>query len=174
MIPGTGRDTGTGETTGTGQGASTLTVHRIAVIGAGMIAPWHVKAIAGLPNAELVGICDHGTGEGEAIGIRCGCPPGVCELKRFISREDVHVVAVTTPSGSHGEIAELAARHRKHCIVEKPIEVTLERIDRMVEAHERAGTLLGGVFNLRFTPATRAGRPGRKSVCQSGHWSPRP
>ena len=120
-----------------------------------MIAAWHVKAIAGLPNAELAGVCDHGTGKGAAIGIRCGCPPGVCELERFISREDVHVVAVTTPSGAHGEIAELAAHHRKHCIVEKPIEVTLERIDRMVEAHERAGTLLGGVFNLRFTPAAR-------------------
>jgi predicted dehydrogenase len=133
-----------------------LKSHRIAVIGAGMIAAWHVKAIAGLPNAELAGVCDHGSGKGEAIGPRCGCEAGVCELERFIAREDVDVVAVATPSGVHGEAAELAARHGKHCIVEKPIEIGLERIDRMVEAHRRAGTLLGGIFNLRFTPAARA------------------
>lgn len=143
-----------------------MTVHRIAVIGAGMIAAWHAKAIAGLPNAELAGVCDHGSGKGEAIGPRCGCAAGACELERFIAREDVHVVAVATPSGVHGEAVELAARHGKHCIVEKPIEIALERIDRMVEAHERAGTLLGGIFNLRYTPAAKA----LKSAVEQGRF----
>lgn len=121
-----------------------------------MIAAWHVKAIAGLPNAELAGICDHGAGRGKSLGMPCGCAAGTCELERFISREDVHVVAVATPSGTHGEIAELAAKHGKSCIMEKPLEITAQGLERMIEAHRRAGTMLGGIFNLRFTPAAMA------------------
>jgi predicted dehydrogenase len=120
-----------------------------------MIAAWHAEAVRGLPNAELVGVCDHGSGKATGIGPRCGCPPGACELERFVARGDVDVVAVATPSGSHGEVAELAAGHGKHCIVEKPIEIGLERIDRMIDAHERAGTALGGIFNFRYSSAAR-------------------
>ena len=48
------------------------------------------------------------------------------------------------------EPALAAAEHRKHVICEKPMEISLERIDKMIEAHARAGTNLGGIFNYRF------------------------
>lgn len=141
---------------------------RIGVIGAGMIGRWHAEAISQLPNAELVGVCDHGSGRGAQIGPRCGCAAGVCELERFVARDDLDVVTVGTPSGTHAEIAILAARHGKHCIVEKPLDISLERIDRMIEAHDQAGTALGGIFNGRYVPTARlfkqaveAGRFGR-------------
>lgn len=145
-----------------------MKTYRIGVIGAGMIAPWHAKAIRQLPQAELVGICDHGTGKAKSFGPSCGCAPGVCEMERFIARDDLDLITVGTPSGTHCEIAMLAAKHGKHCLVEKPIEITLERIDRMIDAHEKAGTSLGGIFNGRFVPtaglfkqAVEAGRFGR-------------
>jgi predicted dehydrogenase len=43
-----------------------------------------------------------------------------------------------------------AARMGKHVICEKPLEISLERIDNMIEAHAKAGTKLGGIFNYRF------------------------
>jgi len=145
-----------------------MKTYRFGIIGAGMIGPWHAEAIRQLPNAELVGICDFGVGNAESFGPRCGCAPGVCDMESFIARDDLDVITVGTPSGTHCEIAELAAKHGKHCIVEKPMEITLERIDRMIEAHEKAGTSLGGIFNGRFVPsagvlkeAVDAGRFGR-------------
>jgi predicted dehydrogenase len=42
-----------------------------------------------------------------------------------------------------------------HCIVEKPIEITLERIDRMIAAHDAAGTKLGGIFNTRYSKSAQ-------------------
>lgn len=145
-----------------------MKTHRIGVIGAGMIGGWHAEAIRQLPNAQLVGVCDHGSGKAEAFAPRCGCAAGVCDLEGFIARADLDVVTVATPSGTHCEIAELAAQHGKHCIVEKPLDISLARIDRMIEAHERAGTNLGGFFNGRFVPtaslfkeAVEAGRFGR-------------
>jgi UDP-N-acetyl-2-amino-2-deoxyglucuronate dehydrogenase len=141
---------------------------RFGIVGAGMIGHWHAEAIRALPNAELVGVCDHGSGKGERIGPRCGCARGVCELERFIARDDLDAITVATPSGAHGEAALLAARHGKHCVVEKPLEISLARIDAMIEAHAKAGTALGGIFNGRFAPparlfheAVQAGRFGR-------------
>ncbi len=63
----------------------------------------------------------------------------------------VDIVTIASPSGSHMEPAVAAARAGKHVIVEKPIEITLDRIDRILEAHDKAGTKIGGIFNGRFT-----------------------
>jgi predicted dehydrogenase len=43
-----------------------------------------------------------------------------------------------------------AARHGKHVLCEKPLEISLPRIDSMIKAHTEAGTRLGGIFNFRF------------------------
>lgn len=142
-------------------------LYRFAIVGAGMIAEWHARAIAELPNAELTAVCDHGSGKAGRVGPRCECRNG-CDLERLLARADVDVVAVATPSGTHAQISEQAARHGKHCLVEKPLDVTLEAVDRMIAAHERAGTFLGGIFNQRYTAtaqllkqAVEAGRFGR-------------
>ena len=64
-----------------------MKTYRMGVIGGGMIGYWHAEAIRQLPNAELVGVCDHGSGRAEKFGPRCGCAAGVCGLERFIARD---------------------------------------------------------------------------------------
>jgi len=77
-------------------------------------------------------------------------------LEAFLADKDLDVVTIATPSGMHLEPAVAAAEHGKHVICEKPLEVTLERVDRMIAAHDKAGTKLGGVFNCRYEPVNRA------------------
>jgi predicted dehydrogenase len=78
---------------------------------------------------------------------------------------EIDIVTIATPSGAHMEPAVEAAKYGKHVICEKPLEITLERIDKMIEAHEKAGTMLGGIFNFRFNETflhiRRAVREGR-------------
>jgi len=62
----------------------------------------------------------------------------------------VDIVTIATPSGLHMEPTVAAAEAGKHVICEKPLEITLERIDAMIEAHAKAGTRLGGIFPYRF------------------------
>jgi UDP-N-acetyl-2-amino-2-deoxyglucuronate dehydrogenase len=119
------------------------------IVGAGMIGAFHADAIKQLPNARLVAVCDHASGLAEKFGARCGCS-GICRMEEFFDRDDIDVVTVATPSGTHADIAIAAAEHGKHCVVEKPLDITLERIDKAIEAHEKAGTTLGGIFNMRF------------------------
>jgi UDP-N-acetyl-2-amino-2-deoxyglucuronate dehydrogenase len=127
-----------------------MKTHRIGIVGYGMIVEFHVAAVSALPNAELVGIMDRGSGRGAQIA------PNVDQrdsdnLRAFISRSDIDVVMIATPSGAHLDAALIAAEQGKHCLVEKPIEITVERIDQMIAAHSAAGTKLGGIFNTRYT-----------------------
>ncbi len=70
-----------------------------------------------------------------------------CDVSEW---HDVDVVCVCTPSGTHCEVAEAAAAAGKHLLVEKPLDVTLERADRIIEAARRHGVKLGGVLPSRF------------------------
>lgn len=151
--------------------------HRIGIVGAGMITPIHLAAIRALTNAEPAGIMDGGSGKGRRIAPDLD-PRGTDDLDAFLDRDDIDIVTVASPSGSHLDVALAAARAGKHCIVEKPIEITLERIDRMIEAHAAAGTTLGGIFNTRYGAGAQllkrtveAGRFGRLTFASAvGPW----
>ena len=78
---------------------------------------------------------------------------------------------VTTPSGAHLEPAVAAARAGKHVVVEKPLEITLDRCDQIIEACDRNRVRLCTIFpsrfgdaNLRLKSAVDAGRFGRLTL----------
>ena len=150
---------------------------RVGVIGAGMIAAIHADAIRRCEATTLVGIMDRGSGKGAAIAPECD-QLASDDLEAFVARADVDAIMIASPSGSHLEAGLCAARHHKHCLVEKPIEITPARVDELIEAHSRAGTILGGIFNTRYTEgatllkrACAAGRFGRLThVSAVGPW----
>ena len=152
-------------------------IYRFGIVGAGMIAPYHYAAINGLANARVVGIMDNGSGRGREIAPYLDST-GADDIDRFLARDDIEVITIATPSGAHLDTAVKAARAGKHCIVEKPVEITLERIDAMIAAHDEAGTRLGGIFNTRYTDAAQlvkrsveAGRLGRLTFAAAlGPW----
>lgn len=151
--------------------------YRFGIVGAGLIAHIHAQALATLPNASLTGIMDRGSGDGERIAPGLD-RTGSDDLDAFAARDDIDVISIATPSGAHLEAALSAAQAGKHCISEKPMEVSVERIDRMIEAHAGAGTTLGGIFNTRYTEgaqilkaAVDAGRFGRLTYAAAeGPW----
>lgn len=151
--------------------------YRIGIVGAGSIARTHAAAVRLLPHARLTGVMDHGSGKGQLIAPDTDTR-GADDIDVFLARDDIDVITIATPSGTHMEIAVKAAEAGKHCMVEKPLDITLERIDRMIEAHEQAGTLLGGIFNTRYSKtaqlvkqAVDAGRFGRLTFASAlGPW----
>jgi UDP-N-acetyl-2-amino-2-deoxyglucuronate dehydrogenase len=124
------------------------------IIGAGLIADFHAKAIQSLENANLVGLCGSNQEKVNKLAEKYECIafPDHTELLRS---EDIEIVLIATPSGAHMEPVIEAAAQKKHVLCEKPLEITLERIDRMIEAHAKSGTYLGGIFNFRFNEAPR-------------------
>jgi len=119
------------------------------VVGAGLIADFHARAIGDIPNAKFVACCDSVMDRATALAEKYGAR-AFGSYEEMLGSDDIDIVTIATPSGVHMEPTIAAAQAGKHVICEKPLEVTLERIDAMIEAHEKAGTRLGGIFPYRF------------------------
>lgn len=120
------------------------------IVGAGLIADFHARAIEAVDNAKLVGICGRTLSKVEALAEKHNCRV-FKDYKKLVTDEQIDVVTIATPSGFHLEPTVAAAEAGKHVLCEKPLEITLERIDAMIAAHKKSGTLLGGIFQNRFT-----------------------
>jgi len=131
-----------------------MKVWNFGIIGAGLIAEFHAKAIQSLPNARLTGITGTNIVKARKLAEKYNCR-AYENITEMLKRADIDIVTIATPSGAHMEPAIEAARAGKHVLCEKPLEITLERIDRMIEVHEKAGTKLGGIFNYRYNEPVR-------------------
>jgi UDP-N-acetyl-2-amino-2-deoxyglucuronate dehydrogenase len=143
---------------------------RAAIIGIGAIARLHARALADIPGVELVAATCRTEEKGRAFAAEFGCA-WHADTGRMLRREKPDFVTVATPSGAHLEAVLAAARRGVHVICEKPLEINLRRIDRMIAACEKAGVTLGAIFPQRFNPVVRAvhaaaeaGRFGRLAV----------
>ncbi len=119
------------------------------IIGCGMISNFHARAIADTPGAKLVACFDQVPAAAERLAGVTGCR-AYATLDAMLADPAVHVVTVGTPSGAHLEPAVAAAKAGKHVIVEKPLEITLKRCDRIIEACAKAGVTLSTIFPSRF------------------------
>lgn len=125
------------------------------IVGAGMAARFHARAIADASGARLAAISRSDAPRVEEAAAEFGVP---CEasLEALLARGDVDAVCLCTPSGQHAEQAIAAARAGKHVLVEKPIALTLADADAIIAACRDAGVRLGVAFQRRTEPAHRA------------------
>jgi len=124
------------------------------IIGCGMIARFHAKAIADVPDAELIGCFNRSAPAAEKFAAETGCRC-YTKLGDMLADPAVHVVVIGTPSGAHLEPAVAAANAGKHVIVEKPLEITLTGCDAIIAACEKNNVTLSTVFQSRFHHAGR-------------------
>jgi UDP-N-acetyl-2-amino-2-deoxyglucuronate dehydrogenase len=126
-----------------------MKIWNFGIVGAGLIADFHARAIESLENARLAGICGTNALKVKSLAEKYGCR-SYSDSEEMLRSGEVDIVTIATPSGAHMEPAIEAASYGKHVLCEKPLEISLERIDKMIEAHKLAGTSLGGIFNYRF------------------------
>src|SRR5260370_14987663 len=127
-----------------------------AIVGCGMIARFHARALAEVPGTKVLALVSRHEGNARAIAEAVEYPCDIySDLKPALARRDVNVVIVTTPSGAHLEPAVAAALAGKHVVVEKPLEITLERCDRIIDACDRCGVKLCTIFPSRFGDANQ-------------------
>ncbi len=138
------------------------------IVGVGLIADFHARAIKEAPGCRLVAACGRSLDKTEDFARRYGAAFATTELAALLARPDIDVVCVTTPSGAHLEPAVAAAKAGKHIVIEKPLEVTLERVDALLRAARDSGVALMPIFQartgegaMRLKAALDAGRFGR-------------
>ena len=122
---------------------------RFAIVGAGNIGGIHAQAIAETSEAKLVAVCDKNKEVGKKLANKYGVDL-VETYQDIANRPDVDIVCICTPSGLHADAALIVAAGGKHILVEKPMDVTLDRIDKMINAAKKNNVVLGCVFPTRF------------------------
>lgn len=128
---------------------------RIGIIGSGMIAHAHAKAIQAIDGAELWGIYCRDPKKAKALEEQYACKV-YSDLDVFLAHDELDAVTIATPSGAHLEPIIKAAQKGKHIICEKPLEITPARVLEAEKVAKENGVLLGGIFNRRFNPAVTA------------------
>ena len=128
---------------------------RFGILGCGVIGPHHARAIAGLDSAELVAVADVVPELAEKLAAEHGCS-WFTDLEDMLA--EVDAVCVCTPSGLHAENAIAALEAGKDVVIEKPVDVTLQAADRLLEVQRAVGRKVAVISQHRFDEATLAVR----------------
>ncbi len=121
----------------------------VGIIGTGFIAGHHAKAVAAADGIETVAVLSRREDSARSFAQQHGLTP-YTDPGAFLSDERIGAVSICTPSGAHLEPAVAAAQAGKHVIVEKPLEITLDRCDAIIQAADEADVVLSTVFQSRF------------------------
>ena len=128
---------------------------KFGIVGSGMIAGTHALAIEAMAGGTLHSVYNHRAEGARKLAAKHGVK-AFSEMDEFLADPELEIVTICTPSGAHFEPALATIRAGKHVIVEKPLEVTLERVDQLIAEAKEHGVTLASVLNRRFTPAMDA------------------
>lgn len=128
---------------------------KIALLGCGRIGKMHAATIARSTKAELIAVFDPISSEAEALGAQFSCKVAK-DAEEAISLCDAVLIATST--ATHADLIELAAKAGKAVFCEKPIDLSLKRVEQCrATLAGYDGTIQIG-FNRRFDPGHRAAR----------------
>lgn len=122
-----------------------------AIIGCGRVAPRHASAIEELDGSKLIAVCDVIDSRANRMG-KDYTAEIHSDYSTVLKRKDIHVVNICTPSGLHAQMAIDAMKSKKHVVVEKPMALSLQDADRMIETSRVEGVKLCVVLQNRFNP----------------------
>lgn len=132
-----------------------------------MIAGFHARAIQDIPGAKVTAVFTSRPEAAQKLTEQAGGSFEIyTDYDRFLKHPGLDIVNICTPSGAHLEPAVAAAAAGKHVVVEKPLEVTLERCDAIIGACRKAGVKLCTIFPSRFSPVNIA----LKQAIESGRF----
>ncbi|MFT7611296.1 MAG: UDP-N-acetyl-2-amino-2-deoxyglucuronate dehydrogenase [Parvicellaceae bacterium] len=122
---------------------------KFAVVGVGHIGKRHVAVIDAEESAELVAICDIDEEkckeQAELYNLKY-----YTDYEQMLESEDFDMISIATPHGLHAEMSILAARHKKHILVEKPMALTTEDSKLMVSIAKEENVKLFVIKQNRF------------------------
>lgn len=122
-----------------------------AIIGTGSIVDHHINSIREIEAANVVALCSSSEERAKQIESKYNLP---CyyDLEELFENEKIDAISICTHSGNHLAPCLEAAKRGIHVITEKPLEVSLERADRMIEACRENNVKFACIFQSRFKP----------------------
>lgn len=122
----------------------------VGIIGAGGVAAAHAKAYSQLPNVELIAIADLDESRARDFSQKYRILNWYTDDQELLKREDIQIVSICTPHYLHAPQAITALQSGKHVLVEKPMAISLQQADQMIQAAEQSQRQLGVIYQLRY------------------------
>ena len=126
---------------------------RVAILGAGLIAPNHAAGYQELPDlAQVVTVCDTNRENAENLAVMFDARIS-SDYREVLADPGVDLVDVLLPHHLHYEVAMAAIQAKKHLLLEKPVAVTYQQSLEICRAAKKAGIHFGVAENTRYIPA---------------------
>lgn len=124
---------------------------KFALVGCGRIAKRHSEILGGggIEGAELVAVCDLVEDKARNIGEQFKVPY-FADMHEMIAQCNIDVITILTESGNHARHVTDLAQYGKHLVVEKPMALTLDDADAMINACDKNGCKLFIIKQNRF------------------------
>ncbi len=124
---------------------------RMAVIGTGRMGSIHARNIVrGVPEAELVAVCDIRLEVAQAVADELGIQRVVGDYHELLADARIEAIVIASSTDTHAFMMQDAASASKHVFCEKPLALDLTSIDAALAAIHKAGVRLQVGFNRRF------------------------
>ncbi len=132
---------------------------KYALIGCGRIATNHIKAVCN-NKLELVAVCDIIPGQMEVLLSKHELEKSnnikrYTDYKQLIEENQVDLVGIATDSGSHAEIALYCINKGINLIIEKPIAMSIEDADKIIDQAAKKGVKVSACHQNRFNIAVQ-------------------
>ena len=128
---------------------------RIALVGAGSIAAWHLDGLraAGCPAAV---VASRNFARARDVAARHGVPEAVAEWRALPTRPDLDAAIIATPDATHAEVARAFLAARKPVLVQKPLATSVSEASALLDAARAACVPLEVAFMHRHFPEVAA------------------
>jgi UDP-N-acetyl-2-amino-2-deoxyglucuronate dehydrogenase len=127
---------------------------QVGILGGGNISETHARAVQQTQGSEIAAVYGQNREKSARLSRLYG---GAVydNLQSFLEHRSMDMVVIGSPSGLHAEHGVGAARHGLHVLVEKPLDVNLDRADELIAECEQACVKLGVFFQDRVAPGIR-------------------
>ena len=125
------------------------------LVGTGMSGGFMAQEMNYVEGGELVAVCSRNEANVREFAETNDVKHWFTDYRDLVEHDDVDAVIVSLPSGLHADVTIAASNAGKHALVEKPIEINLERADRMIGVCRANNTKLGVIFQMRFGVVAR-------------------
>jgi myo-inositol 2-dehydrogenase/D-chiro-inositol 1-dehydrogenase len=125
----------------------------VGIIGSQFAADLHAAALQKSGGeAELVAVASPTPGNAAALARKYGIPRVFVDYRKMLEDSDIEIVTIAAPNYLHAQMALDCAQAGKHIVCEKPLAMTIEEGEEMVDGAKRHGVLLLYAEELFFTP----------------------
>jgi predicted dehydrogenase len=136
----------------------------IGLIGSGFVAEIHAESFKRIPNARAVAVASPNLEHVSAFAAKHGIPKHFTDYRDLLALPEVDMVILALPNYLHAQACCDAARAKKHIVCEKPLCMTLDDADLMIDTCRAGGVKLMYAEELCFTPKYVRAR----ELCQEG------